>query len=132
MLLFASLYVFLMFQRSSIKNVFLQIFRYSQETLKCQTLFSTKMYRFSLQIYYKEDSDTDVFLWILRNFQVFFLPKSLQIRSPPADCLCVLHLFLKFWLKRLFKWLSSISETVTTNLVPKLSGCRNRYQHIVI
>ena len=34
----------------------------------CQSLFSIKLNAWSLQLYWKRDSRTDVFLWILRNF----------------------------------------------------------------
>ena len=53
-------------------------------------------------------------------------------RKHPGDCFCVLYLFLKFWLKKLSEWLSSISETAARNLVSNSFASRNGYQHIVI
>ena len=54
-------------QRCSIKNVFLKIRKIHMETL-CQSLFLMKLQTWRLQLYYKRDSDTCVFLGILRNF----------------------------------------------------------------
>ena len=54
----------------------------------------------------------------LTKFFSFFLS---IYRSLPAHYLCVLHLFLKFWLKKLFEWFSSIFETVAAKLPPNRS-----------
>ena len=66
-------------------------------------------------------------MWIFQSFN-----ERLLYITPPGDCRCVLYLFLKFWLKNLSKWLSSIWETVAANLVFKSFCCRSCYQHIVI
>ena len=88
--------------------MFSQILQYSHKKLKCQTLFLTKLWRFSLQ---KRDSETDVFPWILRNFQFVFLLKSLQ-QITSGRLLCYFASFSEILLKKLFEWFSSISETV--------------------
>ena len=52
----------------------------------------------------------------LTKFSSFFF--STQVFTDhlrPTKTTSVLHHFLKFWLKKLFEWFSSISETVTAN-----------------
>ena len=101
--LFISLYIYSSY-RSSRPEVFckkgvLKNFKSSNIHWKhlCWTLFVIKLQRFSLQLYYKRDYLTEVFLWILLSFQ-----ENLFSRTPPGDCLCVFYLFLQFCIKRAF------------------------------
>ena len=104
-------------------------------TLKCQTFILTKLQRFNLQCYQKRDSDTDVFLWIFQSFS-----ENLLYRTPPGDCLrvsfvsfvsCLLYLFLKILVEKVFWMILQYFRKVVGNLVCKSFGCRNRNQHIV-
>ena len=69
---------------------------------------------------YYSSMDTDIFLWILQSLQVFFSTQVFKDYLRPTTS--VLHRVLKIWLKKLFEWLSSISEIVAPNLVSKSSS----------
>ena len=45
----------------------------------CQSLFLIKFNAWSLQLYWKRDSRTDVFLWILRNFLEHLFNRTLLV-----------------------------------------------------
>ena len=64
----------------------------------------------SLQLYYKRDSGTGFFLWILQNPQ-----ENIFHRTPPGDCLCnkILAVCQFFYLVKIF----AIQENVTWFIV---------------
>ena len=55
-------------QSCSVKKVFLKISQNSRENTSARVYFLIKLQAWGLQLYRKRDSDTGVFLWILRNF----------------------------------------------------------------
>ena len=61
--------------------MFLEISQNSQENTCVRASFLIKLQALGLQLYYKRDSDTGVFLWILRNFW-----EHLFYRTSPEDC----------------------------------------------
>ena len=54
--------------RCSVKKVFLQISQNSQEKICARVSFLIKLQPWGPQLYWKRDSDTSAFLWILRDF----------------------------------------------------------------
>ena len=68
-------------------------------------------------------------MFLFKSYKVF---KNIYFTEHLWVTAAVLNIFLKFWLKRLSEWFSSISETVAANLISKSFGCRNHYQHIVV
>ena len=55
-------------KRCSVRKVFLEISQNSQENTCVRFSFLIKLQALSLQLYWKRNSGTRVFLWILRNF----------------------------------------------------------------
>ena len=96
MLLFVGLFVLPMFQY--LYNVFLQILKTSQKTIKCQTFFLTKLQRFSFQLYLKRDSNTDVFLWIFQSFSENLLYRTSLGNWLRAFYLSEILVKMAFWM----------------------------------
>ena len=67
--------------KCSIKKLFSKISLNSQENTCARVSFLIKL---QLQLYWKRDSGTGVFLWILRNFK-----EHLLYRTPLGDCFCL-------------------------------------------
>ena len=61
-------------RRCSIEKMFLNILQNSQENTCARVSFLIKLETSGLQLYWKRDSGTGIFLWILQNFweQLFF------------------------------------------------------------
>ena len=55
-------------RRCSVKKVFLEISQNSQENTCARVSFLIKLQASGLQLYYKRDYVTGIFLWILRKF----------------------------------------------------------------
>ena len=64
------------------KKVFLRISQNSRRTPEWESLFKLSS-RPGLQLFWKRDADTGVFLWILRNFSKHFFH-----RTSTDDCFC--------------------------------------------
>ena len=71
------------YQRFSVKKDVLRNFAKFTEKHLCQGLFLIKLQSLGLRLYYKGDSGTGVFLWILQNFKEY-----LFYRTPLDNCFC--------------------------------------------
>ena len=67
------------------KKVFLKISQNFLENTSARVSFIIKLLAWGLQLYYKRDSGTGAFLWILQNFKLYLFD-----RTPPNDWFCLL------------------------------------------
>ena len=76
-------------QRCSVKEVFLEISQNSQENTCARASFLIKLKAWGLQLYYKRDPGTGVFLQILQNFTEYLFTKSTPLVAASAFTLII-------------------------------------------
>ena len=69
--------------RCSVKKMFLEISQNSHENTCARVSFLIKLQAWSLQLYFKKDSGTGVFLWVWQNFQERIILKNTSGGSTP-------------------------------------------------
>ena len=81
--------------KCSVKKVFLKISQNSQEYIFARISFLMKFQASGLNLYWKRDSNTGVFLWIWWNFL-----RNLSLTNTYGYCFCTKGLFLQIFCKQ--------------------------------
>ena len=137
-------------QRCSVKQAFLEISQNSQENICRRVPFLIKLQSWGLQLYQKLDSDSGVFLQILRNFQKHFFYKrspadasekfrnifSKETRSEThltALSCCFFRIAkLTSWIISRMEWGQSINKQLKVFKVLKVHGWINHLQKVLL
>ena len=101
------------------KKLFLEILQNLQEKYLCRSLFLIKLQAWSLQIYWKFNSNIGVFLWIFRNFY-----GHLFYRTPPVATSEKFILFLGYEILSTKNRYRLLGELIFLPIYGRERGCR--------